>query len=218
METRFQTSFIPKKPAISTIGDVSAPKRRRGTSIFMIIATMLFILSLVAAAGAYAWKQYLLSSQESYKSTLSTREQQFNTDLISQLKGENVRIDLAKQLLQNHMALSQIFNIIGRLTIEDVRFMSMDVTAPTSGNDGVKVSLQGYGTSFSAVAFQSDVLNDLDQYGLRKVVKNPILSNPSAGSNNTVSFGFSATIDPSSLSYENSVVPSAAATAPPQNQ
>jgi len=218
METRFQTSFIPKKPAISTIGDVSAPKRRRGTSIFMIIATMLFILSLVAAAGAYAWKQYLLSSQESYKSTLSTREQQFNTDLISQLKGENVRIDLAKQLLQNHMALSQIFDIIGRLTIEDVRFMSMDVTAPTSGNDGVKVSLQGYGTSFSAVAFQSDVLNDLDQYGLRKVVKNPILSNPSAGSNNTVSFGFSATIDPSSLSYENSVVPSAAATAPPQNQ
>jgi hypothetical protein len=123
------------------------------------------------------------------------------------------------------MALSQIFDIIGRLTIENVRFMSMDVAAPTTGNDGVKVSLQGYGTSFSAVAFQSDVLNQLDQYGLRKVVKNPILSNPSAGSNNAVSFGFSATIDPSSLSYENSVVPSAtqtggqgSATPPQQNQ
>jgi len=210
METRFQTSFIPKKPAASAIGGASAPKRKHGASIFMTISTVLFILSLAGAGAVYAWKQYLLSAQDSYKQTLSTREQQFNIDLIEQLKGENVKIDMAKQLIQNHLALSQIFDIIGRLTIENVRFMSMDVTAPTTGSDGVKVSLQGYGTSLSAVAFQSDVLNQLDQYGLRKVVKNPILSNPSIGTGNTVSFGFSATIDPASLSYENSVAPAAA--------
>jgi hypothetical protein len=210
METRFQTSFIPKKPAASAIGGVSAPKHKHGASIFMTISTVLFILSLVGAGAVYAWKQYLSSAQDSYKQTLSTREQQFNIDLIEQLKGENVKIDMAKQLIQNHLALSQIFDIIGRLTIENVRFMSMDVTAPTTGSDGVKVSLQGYGTSLSAVAFQSDVLNQLDQYGLRKVVKNPILSNPSIGASNTVSFGFSATIDPASLSYENSVSPAAA--------
>jgi len=210
METRFQTSFIPKKPAASTIGGVSAPKHKHGASIFMTISTVLFILSLASAGALYAWKQYLSSAQDSYKQTLSTREQQFNIDLIEQLKGENVKIDMAEQLIRNHMALSQIFDIIGRLTIENVRFMSMDVTAPSAGSDGVKVSMQGYGTSLSAVAFQSDVLNQLDQYGLRKIVKNPILSNPSIGTGNTVSFGFSATIDPASLSYENSVAPAAA--------
>jgi hypothetical protein len=216
METKFQTSFIPKKPAISTIGAISsAPKRHYGASIFMTIGTVIFILSLAGAGGAYAYKQYLISAQETYKKDLATREQQFNIDLIEQLKGENVKIDLARQLLNNHLAMSQIFDIIGRLTIENVRFMSMDVSTPKAASDGIKVSLQGYGTSFSAVAFQSDVLNQLDQYGLRKVVKNPILSNPALGASGAVSFGFVATIDPGSLSYEKSVSPLGTATSTP---
>jgi hypothetical protein len=206
METRFQTSFIPKKPTTSTIGGISsAPKHRHGASVFMSIATVLFILSLVGAGGTYAWKQYLISAQDTYKQDLATREKQFNIDLIEQLKGANVKIDMAHKLLTNHLALSQIFDIIGRMTAENVRFLSMDVSVPKSGSDGVNVSLQGYGTSFSAVAFQSDVLNQLDQYGLRKIIKNPILSNPALGGNGAVSFGFVATVDSGSLSYEKSV-------------
>jgi hypothetical protein len=216
METRFQTSFIPKKPVISTIGAISTiPKHHHGASLFMTMGTMLLILSLAFAAGVYAWKSYLVSAQATYKKDLATREQQFNIDLIEQLKGENVKIDLAQKLLNNHMAISQIFDIIGRLTTESVRFMSMDVSAPKTASDGIKISLQGYGTSFSAVAFQSDVLNQLDQYGLRKIVRNPILSNPALGSNGAVSFGFVATVDPGSLSYERSVIPSATATSTP---
>jgi len=230
METKFQTSFIPKKPAASAIGNVSSVSHKHTTSIFMTIATLLFIVSLAGAGGAYAYKQYLLSAQDTYKQDLATREQQFNTDLIQQLKAENVKIDLAHQILNSHIALSQIFDIIGRMTIETVRFLSLDVTVPsvpTPGSaqsattDGVKISLQGYGTSFSAVAFQSDVLGQLDQYGLRNIVKNPIISSPALGTNGTVAFGFSAVVDPSSLSYENMIAPSvssSASSASGQNQ
>jgi len=171
----------------------------------MTIATILFILSIAGAGGAYAYGQYLLQAQNTYKDQLATRENQFNISLIEQLKSENVKIDLARQVLNNHVALSQVFDMISRITIENVRFMNLDISVPTLTNNssnGVKISLQGYGTSFSAVAFQSDVLNQLDQYGLRNIVKNPILSNPTQGTNNTVSFGFSAMIDPASLSYE----------------
>ena len=203
METKFQTSFIPKKPITSTIGGFSTSSPKKVTaSIFMTIATVLFILSIAGAGGVYAYKQYLLGAQDTYKNQLATRENQFNINLIEQLKAENVKIDLARQVLNNHIALSQVFDMISRLTIENVRFMNLDITVPATMSDGVKIALQGYGTSFSAVAFQSDVLNQLDQYGLRKIVKNPILSNPTQGTNNTISFGFSATIDPSSLSYE----------------
>ncbi len=218
METRFQTSFIPKKPVASTIGGASsAPKHHHGASIFMTLGTVIFILSLVAAGAVYAWKQYLISAQDSYQKDLAAREQQFNVDLIAQLKGESEKIDLAQQLIRNHLALSQIFPIISTLTTEDVRFMSMDVSAPKTPGGGITVGMQGYGTSFSAVAFQSDVLNQLDQYGLRSIVKNPILSNPALGSNGAVSFGFTATIDPASLSYEKSVAPSTAATGTPRS-
>jgi len=209
METKFQTSFIPKKQSVM-VGGATAQPRKRGTSFFMGLGTAVFIISLVGAGGAYTWKQVLLSQQTTYKNDLTARQQQFNIDLIEQLKQTNVQIDLASQILSNHLAASQVFGIISRLTIENVRFLSMDLTAGAAG-DPLKLSMQGYGTNLAAVAFQSDVLSQLEQYGLRKVVKNPILSDPSVDSNKTVSFGFTATIDPSSISYEKAIAPAPAA-------
>jgi len=212
MEPKFQTSFIPKKPLPTANVGMQTARRpsRRGVSIYMTLAVILFIVSLGSIGGAYAWTQYLTSAQVSYKTDLINRQKQFNVDLISQLKQVNVQIDTAKQLLNNHLALSGIFGIIGALTSEDVRFTSLDLTAPATPGDTIKVSLSGYGTSLAAVAFQSDVLGQLAAYNvsnisLNKIVKNPILSNPALTGNGTVSFGFTADIDPSTLSYERSV-------------
>lgn len=215
METKFQTSFIPKKP-LPTVGGLSTPpmKHHGSGSFFMSIAVIIFILSLAAVGGVFAWKQVLLSQQVSYQNDLAQSEKQFNTNLISQLKETNVKIDMAKQLLQNHLALSQIFGLIGRVTIDNVRFLSMDLTAPQNAGGDLKVTLNGYGTSLSAVAYQSKVLNQLEQYGLRNIIKNPILSDPSLDSSGTVSFGFTASVDPSSLSYETSVTGASSATTP----
>lgn len=205
METRFQTSFIPKKPLV-TVGGMGAPVRHKhSSSIIMMIGAIAFVVSLGTAGGAFFWKSYLESSQEKYRLELAERERQFNGDLIEELKAQNVRIDFATQLLNKHIALSQIFDIIGRLTIESVRFTSLDVSAQKEGE--ISATLSGYGTSLSAVAWQSDVLGNLERYGLRKVVKNPILSDPALDSDGTVSFGFSASIDPSSMLYERSLAP-----------
>ncbi|MEN9913193.1 MAG: hypothetical protein RLY66_601 [Candidatus Parcubacteria bacterium] len=191
-------------------GGLSTPAPRRHTSsLFMSIASLLFIASIVAAGGIYFWKSALESSQQSYKSQLVEREKLFNVDLIEELKRQNVKIDLAKNLVANHIAMSQIFDVIGRLTIEKVRFLSMDVSAGTAA-EGIKIALKGYGVNFRVVAYQSDVLGQLEQYGLRKIIKNPILSDPSLDSSGMVSFGFSATVDPSNLSYAKSVIPEAA--------
>jgi hypothetical protein len=171
----------------------------------MIAGVLVFIISLSSAAGAYAWKSLLIKSQEQAKQQLAERERQFNITLIEQLKQANVKIDTARQILHDHVATSAIFDVISRLTIESVRFLSMDLTTPSAQSSGVKLDLRGYGKGFSAVAFQSDVLNKLEEYGLRKVVKNPILSDPSLDAKGTVSFGFTATIDPASISYEQLV-------------
>ncbi|MGC9605242.1 MAG: hypothetical protein ABSF56_00570 [Minisyncoccia bacterium] len=213
METKFQTSFIPKRPAQATIGSVAAaPRRRIGGNLYMTIAILAFVASLSAVGGAYLWKQYLLSAQATYRQQLSTREEQFNIDLIAQLKAESVKIGLAKQLLSNHLSTSEIFSIISRLTVENVRFSAMDVVVPTLPGNDITVTLSGYGRYFSTVAFQSDVLNQLDQYGLRHIVKNPIISNPSLNQDGTVSFGLTASIDPGSMSYKKSLTNQASST------
>ncbi len=206
MDPKLQTSFIPKKPIVPVGGAAVPQQRHHGTSLFMTIGVFVFLASLVAAGGAYAWKGILTSSQETYKKELADREQRFNVDLIEELKRANVRIDLTSRLLADHLAISQIFDIVSRLTISKVRFTSLTISngGPT-GDGGLNIDMKGYGTSLSAVAFQSDVLGQLEQYGLRKVVKNPILSDPSLDTAGTVSFGFSATIDPSTIRYTTSV-------------
>jgi hypothetical protein len=209
METKFQTSFIPKKPITSS--GMSHSGKAVGMSVFVAVSVLMFIASLAIAGGAYFWNQYLISAQESYKTQLVERQRQFNVELIQELKQENTKIDYAKQLLTNHLAMSGIFDIIGKMTIEKARFLSLDVTAPPASQPGdLKVTMSGYATDFSAVAFQSDILGRLEQYGLRKIVKNPILSNPALDATGAVSFSLSATIDPTSLSYENTVTGAAA--------
>ncbi len=211
METKFQTSFIPKKPLIP-VGGLTQSAPHRSFSFLMVISVLLFIVSIGVAGGTYFYKSYLESSQVKYREELALREKQFNPDLIEELKHQNVKIDIGKQLIQNHLAVSQIFDIIGRLTIENVRFTSMDLAIGQNSGEGIKVSMKGYGTSLSAVAWQSDVLGQLERYGLRKVVKNPILSDPALDAAGLVSFGFSATIDPESLSYVKSLQPPSTAT------
>jgi hypothetical protein len=204
METKFQTSFIPKKPIIPQ--NSGQPKNTNGSvSLFMTLGVLLFLASLLVAGGSFFYKDLLIKKQETLKKQLVEREKQFNVDLIEKLKKTNTRIDTANKLLNNHIALSQIFDIVSKLTIEKVRFMSMDVITPANLSEGIKVDLRGYGTNLSAVAFQSDVLSQLEKYGLRKIIKNPIMTDPSYDGKGNVSFGLSFVVESPNVMYKKSV-------------
>ena len=208
METKFQTSFIPKRPMQGMAGGL-APQAQRvahgGASIFMTIAVVIFVASVASIGAVYGWKQYLLGAQTGYSSSLAQREKEFNLDQISLMKAQASKIILARQLISNHIAVSKIFSVISQLTSENVRFLTMDLTVPAGTPGPFQMSLSGYGRSFPSVAFQSDVLNQLDKYGLRTVVKNAIVSNPVLNHNGTVSFGFTAQIDPSTFAYSKNL-------------
>lgn len=171
----------------------------------MSIAITLFVISVLSIGGVFIWKQILLSSQTTYQQSLAQREKSFNIDQISLMKAQAAKIQLARQLLNNHMAISKIFAVISKLTSENVRFLSMDLTVPAGTQNPFQLVLAGYGRSFPSVAFQSDVLNQLDKYGLRTVVKNAIVSDPSLNHDGTVGFGFTAQIDPSSFAYSKNL-------------
>ncbi len=198
METKFQTSFIPKKPLI--IDD--RVHTYHTVNIFMVIATLLFLVSLLGAGFTIVWKSVLLKSQENYKIQLAESEKRFNTTLIEELKKANTKIDLSKQLIKNHIDVTEIFNIISNLTIEGVRFNSFDFSAPVGDTDGIKIGMHGVATSFSAIAFQSDVFGQSHKYGTNKVIKNPILSDLALDANGNVGFTFSTTISPADILYE----------------
>ncbi len=209
METKFQTSFIPKKSQVQ-VGGTVAPKMHHSTSLFMLVGGFLFILSLAAAGGVFLWKGMLIADQAKYKQELADREKKFNVALIQELKRADTRIDLTTGLLAKHLALSQVFEVISKITVDRVRFTNLDImnspATPTAKSEGIKISLKGYGNNLPTIAFQSDVLGQLEQYGLRDVVKSPLLSDPQEDSTKgTTGFSLTATIDPSTLTYSRLV-------------
>lgn len=176
------------------------------SSIYMTIATILFVISLLSVGGAYLAKVYFVRAQEGLKTQLAAREKEFNIEQISLMKAQSKKIVLAEQLMNNHLAMSKLFSVISLFTAENIRFLSLDLTVPVGTPGSIQMALSGYGKDFASVAFQSDVLNSLEKYNLRSVVKNPIMSSPGLGNNGTVSFGFTASVDPSSFSYSKNIV------------
>lgn len=211
MEQKFQTSFIPKKQNLSPVngiisnGTVKKATKTTGESIFMLIAVILFVISVAGIAGAYFWKLYLTSASEIFKKELANKETQFQIDVIEKLKAINFQIDFAKNTLRNHVAVSRVFEIVQKLAVDNVRFTSMDFKGGSVDSGAMTVNIKGYGKDLPSIAFQSDVLGQLDDYRLEKVIKNPILSSPITNANGTVSFDLSFQVDASVLSYEKSV-------------
>lgn len=211
METKFQTSFIPKKsvPPTGMAGNVPIIKRPR-SSIVMMVATIIFAGSLVGAGGSYAWNSFLIGEQERYKADLEKRESGFQLDEIRRLKELNVQINTIRQLMASHVAVSQLFEPIGRLTAEKVRFLNLDFstnnTTGTGGTSEAKINMNGSGKDLLTVAFQAQVLRELDKYDLRNVVRNPVLADPTENEKSDVSFRFSATMNPEKLLYSRTIL------------
>lgn len=218
METKFQTSFIPKRPLPATgmpgVG-AGVPLNKRSAhagSLFLNLSVLIFILSIGAGAIVYAWKIVLENNLNSYKKQLADKQSQVDPTLIQTLRVVNARIDLAKALLEKHAAVSSVFDIVGRMTAESVRFVSMEVTTPTAANNNsptppvganpnIVLTLNGLGLNLSTVAFQAQVLTELEKYGLKEIIRNPILSDPNIENDGSVTFKLKEEVDPSTIIY-----------------
>ena len=139
METKFQTSFIPKKSLTPASPTVSA--NRESTSILLLIGVLVFVVSILAAAGSYGWQKYLESKQNGYGANLATLEKNFNTNSIVALKTTATKIDLASALLKNHIALSQVFGALSAITAENIRFTALDLEVTTGKQMQISMKL-----------------------------------------------------------------------------
>lgn len=206
METKFQTSFIPKKPLVtndlSTKVDVV---HSGGVSVVMIISIILFIASIAGAVGSVVWIGVLNKAQDTYEQQLKDSEKRFNTSLIEDLKKFSTKIEISKELFQKHLSVSEIFPIINQLTIETVKFDSFDFSHVEGSSDSVQIRMQGVAKNYNSIAFQSDVFGKSNEFGKNKVIKNPVVADLEEGEDGQISFSFSGTLSSKDLLYEKTV-------------
>ncbi len=197
METKFQTSFIPRKPLVPN--SAAAPVASSGggsTSILVFIGVILLLLSVASAIGVFAWEKIEAKKIEENKVALETNRKKFGSD-IEVLKKFNDRINLSKQLVDNHLAVSNIFSILADATVDKVRFTSFSLDIPENPlKDKIEVIMGGEAQSFAGLAYQADVFSENTQ------IRESSISDLSTTDKGNVRFKFNAVIPFEEIVYK----------------
>lgn len=185
MDPQVSGSFIPKAPLVDTRRVGSGA----GMGLLLLLSILLLVLSLVGAAGVFAYQNILNAQIAGKDNSLKLAEGAFEPDVINQLSRLDSRINNATTLLNKHTAPSAVFDYLSTITLAQIQFT--DFTFKLAADGSATVALAGVGDSFSTVALQSD------QFGSARLFKDVVFSNISIGQAGTVSFAVTATLDPS---------------------
>lgn len=194
MDNKFQASFIPKRPVMAG-SQMASSARRAPMSLFLIIATAIFVITLLAFGAAFFYKSYVTKQNAAKQEQIKQEVAAFDQDLTNKLTLLKSRLDSGNQLLTNHVAASAFFQVLQDLTVKSIKFSDFAFTALPG--DKISVAMKGEAKSYVAVAFQSDTMVN------SKYLKNPILSDLHLDDKTgIITFNVKTEIDPSILSYK----------------
>lgn len=200
METKFQTSFIPKKPVVE--------ERRNNSSIslFLLLSIIVFLVSIGLGGWIFIQKDLLIKNIESAEEVIKSNQGAFELDTIESMIRLDSRIKIAKDLLASHVSISPIFSFLEDKTLKSVRFKTFNFTSAgkdESGASTIKVTMTGQAKDFKTIALQAEEFGNVNY---RNIIKNPVFSDLNLTSDGSVSFSASMFVVPSFLSYSKSIV------------
>jgi len=198
METKFQTSFIPKKSVTQEV--TSGPV----IGLFLLIAIILLLISFSIAGWVYLEKQILIKKINDDKAAIETNKNNFEIATIESVIRLDSRIKVANELIANHLSVSPVFNFIESRTLKNVRFKSFSFSTDgidSSLNPAFKVVMSGQAKDFKTLALQADEFGKPEYRG---VIKDPVFSSLDLAADGSVNFSFSASLVSDFVKYENS--------------
>jgi len=190
METKFQTSFIPKQPVTS-----EAPHHASAASLFFLFAFIIFMASLASAGGVFIYDEIIKKNIEDGKKQLSLNRNAFDPNTISQITRLNDRINAADNLLKKHKSVSTLFLVLSNATLKNVRFSDFNYTG---AEDKIALSMRGQATSYETVALQA---KEFTNPNLKNVFRSPLFGDLTLDTQGNVSFSFTASVDPLLVDY-----------------
>ncbi|HEX5774947.1 MAG TPA: hypothetical protein VFY28_03250 [Candidatus Paceibacterota bacterium] len=192
------TSFVPKQPVATT------RRARNGTNLFLLGATLIAAFSILLAAGVFGYEKYLESVHSKKAAMLTQAEASISRDTVEDFIRLRDRLVSAEVLLDEHVAMSQFFDLLESVTAQNVQFSSLEIEL--SPDRSAKITMKGRATTFNALAVESAA------FAAEKRIRRAIFSGISAGEQGGVSFSLTAELDPRLVVWQG---PSAAASVAP---
>lgn len=187
------TTFIPKKPieevVINTPGRSSAPA---GT--LFILAIIILILTIISVGGLFFYNNLTKSELVTLQESLEKNEKQYEPNLLVDLTNLDKRLKNGSALINQHIAVSPIFDLIEQYTLKTVRFSKFEFK--TSDTGSYVVTLSGEADNYQSIALQSQNFGDISAF------KGVIFSDFTLTPKNRISFNTSFTVAPEILSFK----------------
>lgn len=195
METKFQTSFIPKK----NVGGNEVYSYRAPLGLFLVIAICLAGLSVLLAAGTFVYKGILNRQIASKEADLEQKDADLQSSEIDNLVRVGDKIDSAETLLNSHIAVTPIFALLQQNTLKRLQFTELEYTYLSSNK--IAISMKGVAKDFGVIARQSDAFSEVTG----SKFTSPLFSDLDTDDKGNATFSFLTTVDPNLVLYKNNL-------------
>jgi hypothetical protein len=156
--------------------------------LFLVVALVVAATAIVAAGAAYGYQKYLSYQLEQKMQLLSESQARVDEDQIEEFVRLRDRLASGNELLTNQVTLSKFFDSIEDLTLQNVRFNSLELVI--AGDGSAKLDVEGTARNFNTLAAQSNAF--AGERGIRRA----IFSGITLTDTRQVSFRLTADIDP----------------------
>ncbi len=184
LSTGIPTSFVPKQP----VQPVANRPMRAGNNLFLIVSLALAGFVAVVALGVFGYGKYLDHTLATKEAKLSAAQANVDESTIEDFIRLRDRLSSGETLLTNHVELSQFFNVLESLTLQNVRFSSLKLVI--AGDHTATIDLMGTAKNFNTLAAQSN------SFATEKRIKRAIFSAITLTPEKAVGFRLTADIDP----------------------
>lgn len=209
METRFRTSFVPKKALA-----VKTEAVHGGTiHLFLAIGVLAFVLSLLGAGGVYAYKTFLEKSVQEKSIALEKAKKAFEPGFIEDAKILSTRIAAARELSAKHTVVSPVFDLLGETTLTTVRFTDFSLSNALGLGTAV-LTLKGEARGSNSASGYASVALQSDAFGENEKIREPVFSALKLSEKGLVQFSFTSGLDPQMFLYSKTFAPESETFAP----
>lgn len=211
MDKGTKISFIPKKPLVKT-GEM----RSRPISLALFISLAIFFVTLATYGGLYFYNNTLENGlKEKIKELELEKIKADPSGTIAKAEELQAKIGSVEDLLDRHVSPSSVFNLLQEITLKNITLNSFSIEKTEKGStskivgsamssavnsSGFTVNVKGKASSYSSLAYQSDVLKKEIEEKQRIVSFS--VGNISLDESSNVLFSLNIELDPVFLLYD----------------
>ncbi len=193
MENKFQTSFIPKK----SFDDSGKVRIKTPHNLLSYISVILIVVSIASAICVFAYSFILNRRAEAAKQEVITKEREFNYDAVQDIVDVDNQLISGNILLENHTAISNLFEVLEENTIKNLRFNEFEFTYLSPSR--IVLTMKGEASTFGAVARQAEIFSSGSS--TKRYFNDAIFSEVDRNEEGDVVFSFLTSINPSLIVY-----------------